>query len=117
MYMYIYIYIYVFLCFSGHANCRVGGDPRTLGEDPKTSPASLARGAGVSWLGGDPRTLGEDPMTSPVPPGQGYGRILAGKGPDDPGCCVAVLFCCCSFCGCFLMCVCCFCCVMVVADG
>ena len=46
-------------------------------------------------------------MTSPVPPGQGYGCILAGRGPDDPGCCVAVLFCGCSFCGCFLLCGCC----------
>ena len=35
--------------------------------------------------GGDPRTLGEDPKTSPAPPGQGCGRTLAGRGPENPG--------------------------------
>ena len=97
------------------AATQKGGGPRTLGEDPKTSPAPPGQGAGVPWLGGDPRTLGEDPMTPLYPLARGTGVSWLGGGPMTLVvallCCFAVAASVVAFC-----CVCCFCCVMVVAD-
>ena len=88
----VYVFVYVCMLLLWLCCCVVaakGGGPRTLGRALWPPLHPLARGAGVSWLGGDPHTLGEDPKTSPVPLGQGHWSILAGKGAQEPCFCFA----------------------------
>ena len=48
--------------------------------------ATPGKGVGSLRLGGDPKTLGVDPTTTFGGPWQGHRRMLAGWGPEDPGC-------------------------------
>ena len=64
----------------GVGSLRLGGDPKTLGVDPKTTCGGPWQGhRRVLRLGGAPRTLGVDPRTTFGDPWQGH-RRSAGEG-------------------------------------